>query len=146
MSKRDKPKLGRSFDSIIEDDNDISHKNIFQKFVASDSPDNKGTVEQNEPTKEKPEKQEPQRATERRACSGFIWYKSEENNGCSGLGRACEIWEEGIIIETTRSLSPNSIIIIETTPPLEIRSQMVKIVNSTQKEEGIYLIELNYNF
>ncbi len=146
MSKKDKPKLGRSFDSIIDDDNDTSHKKIFQKFVASDTPGNKTASNPQKPSTGKSKKPVTQRTTERRTCNSFIWYRSEEDNACSGLGRACEVWDEGIIIETARIFPLNSLIHLETTPQLNIRSQKGTIVNCTQKGESAYLVELKYNF
>lgn len=49
MSKKIKPKLGRSFSAIIDDDTQTSHKKIIKTYMASKGPDKKIATKQKAP-------------------------------------------------------------------------------------------------
>ncbi len=59
MAKKVKPKLGRSFGAIIQDDTQVSHKKILKAYVVSEEPDKKITAEQIAPPPVKTKKPEP---------------------------------------------------------------------------------------
>lgn len=61
MAKKVKPKLGRSFGAIIQDDTQVSHKKILKSYVASEKPDKKIVAKQKASISVKTKKPEPVR-------------------------------------------------------------------------------------
>jgi len=80
---------------------------------------------------------------ERKSFIHFIWYQGKDGP-YTGIGRTCEVWSKGMIIETARDLSAGSQITIDVHPHTNLPAYTGKILLCKRTKDKYYRSELEF--